>query len=77
MCLALPAKIVKRQGDDGWVLLGDAHLRVNLLMTPECQVGDWVLVHAGFSIQTVAEADALETWRIIEAVEAQAQESEP
>ncbi|MHC4469833.1 MAG: HypC/HybG/HupF family hydrogenase formation chaperone [Planctomycetota bacterium] len=64
MCLALPAKILEKDGDDSWVELGDARLRVNLVMTPEAGVGDWVLVHAGFAIQAVSEEDARETWRI-------------
>jgi hydrogenase expression/formation protein HypC len=38
-------------------------------MTPEAREGDWVLVHAGFAIQQVPEADALETWKIIESMQ--------
>jgi hydrogenase maturation factor len=34
-------------------------------MTPEAGVDDWVLVHAGFAIQQVTEADALETWQLM------------
>ena len=67
MCLALPAKIEERAGnDEAWVRLGDARMRVNLVMTPDAGVGDWVLVHAGFAIQQVSDDDARETWRIIE-----------
>ena len=68
MCLALPAKIVEKNGDEAWVILGDARMSVNLIMTPEAEVDDWVLVHAGFAIQQVTEQDALETWQIIETV---------
>jgi hydrogenase expression/formation protein HypC len=66
MCLALPAKVIERDGDDGRVRLGDASLRVSLVMTPDAGVGAWVLVHAGFAIQEVGEEDARETWRIYE-----------
>ncbi|MHC4427217.1 MAG: HypC/HybG/HupF family hydrogenase formation chaperone [Planctomycetota bacterium] len=69
MCLALPAKIIERNGLESWVVLGDARMRVNLVMTPEAQVGEWVLVHAGFAIQQVPESEALETWQIIESLE--------
>jgi hydrogenase expression/formation protein HypC len=66
MCLALPARILNRADDDEcWVALGDARMRVSLIMTPEAREGDWVLVHAGFAIQPLPEAEALETWRII------------
>ncbi len=74
MCLALPAKIVERTGDECWVQLGDARMRVSLLMTPEAETGQWVLVHAGFAIQEVPETDALETWQIIESIEGLPQE---
>ncbi|MDY7109105.1 MAG: HypC/HybG/HupF family hydrogenase formation chaperone [Planctomycetota bacterium] len=66
MCLALPAKIVEKDGEDAWVLLGDARMKVNLVMTPEAEVDDWVLVHAGFAIQQLSEEDALETWQLID-----------
>ena len=69
MCLALPTKILERDGDEGRVLLGETRMKVNLVMTPEAEVGDWVLVHAGFAISHVSEEDARETWRIYEEIE--------
>ena len=77
MCLALPAKITDKNGLEGWVLLGDASMRVSLIMTPEAEIDDWVLVHAGFAIKTVTEADALETWQLIESVSRPAAEVAP
>ena len=69
MCLALPAKILEKDDEMCWVELGDARMRISLIMTPEADVGDWVLVHAGFAIQPVPEDHALETWQIIEEVQ--------
>lgn len=67
MCLAMPARITELTGgEDAWVSLGDATLRVNLCMTPGAGVGDWVLVHAGFAIQRVTEADAREIWSVLD-----------
>ncbi len=66
MCLALPAKIEDIDGEEAWVRLGDARMKVNLAITPEAGVNDWVLVHAGFAIQQVSEEDARETWQIVE-----------
>ncbi len=76
MCLALPAKIVEKNGPDGEVLLGDARLRVNLIMTDEAEVGDWVLVHAGFAIQQVTQEYALETLQLFDEVEKAAKEEQ-
>ena len=74
MCLALPAKIEEKDGDEAWVVLGDSRLKASLVMTPEAGVGDWVLVHAGFAIQQVADEEALETWDIYRKVTAGADE---
>jgi len=66
MCLAMPARIEERAGEQAWVRMGDARMRVSLVMTPEAEVDDWVLVHAGFAIQQVSEEDARETWSLID-----------
>ena len=71
MCLALPARIEERDGDEAWVALGDSRLKASLVMTPDARVGDWVLVHAGFAIQQVADEEALETWDVYRKVSAE------
>jgi hydrogenase expression/formation protein HypC len=38
--------------------------RISLLLLPEAQVGDYVLVHAGFAIQKLDEVEAQETLRL-------------
>lgn len=65
MCLALPARIEKKDGLLAWVVIGEAKMRVSLIMTPEANEGDWVLVHAGFAIRQVDAQDAIETWKLI------------
>ena len=62
MCLAVPAKIIERDGDEAIVDLQGNSLRVSTILTPEAGCGDWVLVHAGFAIAQLDEADAQETW---------------
>ena len=69
MCLALPALVVERDGDNGSVLLGDARMKVNLCLLEEARPGDWVLVHAGFAIERLTEEEARETFDILEALE--------
>ena len=66
MCLALPVRIEERTGEVARVLLGDAVMTVSLVMTPDANVGDWVLVHAGFAIQQVSDQDARETWMLFD-----------
>lgn len=62
MCLAVPGKIVSI-GEDGRAdvdMLG-ARRPVSLRLTPEAQPGDFILVHAGFSIQVIDPDEAAET----------------
>jgi len=62
MCLAVPAQVIEKTGDDAVVDLQGNRLRISTALTPEVSIGDWVLVHAGFSITHLSEADARETW---------------
>ena len=65
MCLGIPGKIVElyEQNDlpMGKVEFGGILKEVCLAYTPEAQVGDYVLVHVGFAISRIDEAEAQET----------------
>ncbi|NQU76648.1 MAG: HypC/HybG/HupF family hydrogenase formation chaperone [Planctomycetes bacterium] len=76
MCLAVPGRIVEIKGLDeaaiGRVALVDfngSRLQVSLALTSEADVGDWVLVHAGYAITVLDEAAALETWEYLNQIE--------
>jgi hydrogenase expression/formation protein HypC len=63
MCLAVPGKIVSIEGDDpilrsGRVDFSGIVKQVNLAYVPEAKVGDYVLVHVGFAINIIDEAEA-------------------
>jgi len=63
MCLAIPGKILSIEGEDpvfrtGKVSFGGVSKNVNLAYVPEARIGDYVLVHVGFAISTVDEAEA-------------------
>jgi hydrogenase expression/formation protein HypC len=60
MCLAVPMKVVKREGDQGVVELEGVSRDVALHFV-DAQVGEYVLIHAGFAIQKIDEQSALET----------------
>lgn len=65
MCLAVPGKVLECSGEEAVVDLQGNRLKVSKVLTPEAGVGDWVLIHAGFAITTIEEADALETWEYL------------
>lgn len=63
MCLAVPGRVVEIRGDDpllrgGRVDFDGIVKDVNLSFAPEAHVGDYVMVHVGFAISTVDEAEA-------------------
>lgn len=66
MCLAIPAQVKTMKDDHLAVvdILGVTR-EVALDLTPAAGVGDYVLVHAGFAIEVVDEADAQETLDLI------------
>jgi hydrogenase expression/formation protein HypC len=61
MCLAVPGQIVSKEDAVGVVDIRGNRLRAGLALVPEAQVGDWVLVHAGFAITLLTPQDAAET----------------
>lgn len=63
MCLAVPGKILDVNGADpimrtGRVDFGGIVKEINLAYVPEAQVGEYVIVHAGFAISTLDETEA-------------------
>jgi hydrogenase expression/formation protein HypC len=71
MCLGVPGKVISIEPN----LMGMTMGRVNfsgitkevcLAYVPEVQVGDYVVVHVGFAISTVDEAEAQEVFRFLE-----------
>ena len=75
MCLAVPGKILSivdgvdpALGRVATVDFQGSRMEASLAMTPEAQEGDWVLVHAGFTLAVLDEAEALETWELLRLV---------
>ena len=77
MCLAVPAKIVRLEGSAATVDLHGNRVDISTTLTPTVKLGDWVLVHAGFSIQQLDEAAAAETFAILADVAKAAEEEVP
>jgi hydrogenase expression/formation protein HypC len=61
MCLAIPARVMRINGDKAQVDFGEGVLREVNVTLVDAKVDDYVLVHAGYAIQTVDKKDALET----------------
>ncbi len=63
MCLAVPGKIKSISGESpfertGKVDFGGIVKEANLSFVPEAEVGDYVIVHVGFALSRLDEAEA-------------------
>jgi hydrogenase expression/formation protein HypC len=64
MCLAIPGKVISISGDDdpltrmGRVDFSGVIKQASLAYVPDVQVGDYVIVHVGFALSKVDEAEA-------------------
>jgi hydrogenase expression/formation protein HypC len=67
MCLAVPGQITKIIDNNnplniiGKVSFGGVIKDVNLAYVPEAKIGDYVIVHVGFALSILDEAEAEQT----------------
>ncbi|HEX9867493.1 MAG TPA: HypC/HybG/HupF family hydrogenase formation chaperone [Candidatus Tectomicrobia bacterium] len=69
MCLAIPGKIVEIYEESGLLMgkldFGGTVRKCCLQCIPEALVGDYALVHVGFAISLVDEAEAARTYQLL------------
>jgi len=58
MCYAVPGKVIEIIGEDATIDYGGVQKDANISLLEEVNVGDYVLVHAGFAIQLVDKEHA-------------------
>ena len=67
MCLAIPGKIIEKFEENGLQMglidFSGARNNACLAYTPEVEVGQYVIVHAGFALQILNEEEALASLR--------------
>jgi hydrogenase expression/formation protein HypC len=64
MCLAIPGKIMKIDGELAKVDFGDGTAREVNASLVDVKVGQYVIVHAGFAIEILDEHAAKETLKL-------------
>jgi hydrogenase expression/formation protein HypC len=65
MCLAIPALIKAINGQQAEVDIEGVSREISLQLTPEARVGDYVLLHTGYAIGIIDEAEASETLELL------------
>lgn len=72
MCLGIPGRVLSREGDAalpmGVVDFDGVRRDVCLAYTADVGVGDYVIVHVGFAISQVDEAEAQRTYDMLHAM---------
>ena len=61
MCLAIPAEVKSIHDHEAEVELGGTTYRASTWLTPEVKVGDYVLLHTGYSIGILKPEEAEQT----------------
>jgi len=66
MCLGIPVKIKKIEGNSAVASAGGVERTIGIELTPDVKVGEYVLLHAGFAIEKISVVDAKETLRLLD-----------
>ncbi len=66
MCLAMPAEIIAISGDDATVDAMGNQFKAKTTLLADVEVGDIVLVHAGFAIAKIDRKEAQQTWQLFD-----------
>ncbi len=69
MCLAIPVLVKSIHGTEAEVEVGGVSRRVSILLTPEAQVGDYVLLHTGYAINVIDKEEAEETLELLRQID--------
>ena len=67
MCIAAPAQVVEINREDNWLIadFGGARQQAKIDLLPDVEVGEYVLIHAGYAIEKLSEEaakESLEAW---------------
>lgn len=69
MCLGVPMKIITRDGDTVLAEVDGVQKEASImLLAEEVNVGDYIIVHAGFAISRLDEEYAQETLRLMKEI---------
>jgi len=69
MCLAVPARVKSLTHETARVEVGGVIREVSTMLTPDIQVGQYALLHAGYTISVLDEEEAKRTLHLLEELE--------
>jgi hydrogenase expression/formation protein HypC len=74
MCLGVPGKVIEIQPNAAGVTMGKVDFagivkEICLAYVPEVKVGEYVIAHAGFAINTLDETEAMEVFETLKQID--------
>lgn len=74
MCLGVPGKVISIEESPSGISMGKVSFsgivkEVCLAYVPEVKVGDYVIVHTGFALSILDEAEAMEVFEMLKQME--------
>ncbi len=73
MCLAVPGKIIERFEEHGLAMgkvdFSGTVVKICLAYVPEAKIGEYAIVHAGFALSVIDEAEAKKTFDLLDEIE--------
>ena len=76
MCLGIPVQVVEiDDGQTGKVDYLGTRIKANFDLITDVKVGDWVIIHAGYAISKLDEADAQETLDLLRGISESAKDA--
>lgn len=77
MCLAVPSKVIEINDKVAKVEVDGVVRDASIMLLEGVELGDYVIVHAGFAISKIDEAAALQTLEDMRAILAAGQQDRP
>ena len=65
MCLAIPSKITRIENNMATIDVDGVQREASLLLLEDAQVGEYVIVHAGFALRKIDEMEAMESLKVL------------
>ena len=75
MCLAIPSRIIQIEQNVALIDVDGVKRKASLLLLEDANVGDYVIVHAGFAIHKIDEQAAMESLALLKEAAALVDES--
>lgn len=80
MCLGIPGKIISIYENHGTKMakidFGGVSREACIEVIPEAKPGDWTIIHAGFALNLLSEAEAQETLDVLQEMSELAEQEE-